>query len=326
MLEAMMRAEVGDDVFREDPTVNALEEKIAGMFSMEAALYVPSGTMANQLAIKMHTSPLEEMICAYDAHVYQYEVGGYAFHSQIAVNPLSSTDGLLNPDQVVAAIKPRQDWLPITSLVTIENSSNRTGGNIYKLPQIKDLYTLCQAHHLKFHIDGARIFNAILAGGYSASDIGAACDSMSICLSKGLGAPVGSVLLSSKSNIAMARRLRKAYGGGMRQAGILAAAGIYALENNIDNLLIDHRHAQVLKKALDNVPYVESIKKVETNIVILDLIPPITANQFISELKKNNILASKFGPGTVRLTTHLDISDTDIEKVCAMLARIDLAR
>ncbi len=322
MLTAMMNAEVGDDVFREDPTVNALEEMLADIFHKEAALFFPSGTMANQVAIKMHTEPLDEMICTADAHVYQYEGAGYAFHSGIGVNPIPTVDGLLRADQIEAAIKPRQDWLPISKLVTIENSSNRTGGNIYSLPQMSAISTLCKKHDLRFHIDGARIFNALIAGSYSAEDIGRNCDSISVCLSKGLGAPIGSVLISDSYNIRKARRLRKIYGGGMRQVGILAAAGIYALKNNIDRLAEDHRRAFKLVETIKELDYIHSQRKVETNILVFELIPRLSADEFIRILEEKGIRASKFGERTVRFTTHLDIDDKDITYVINTLREL----
>lgn len=315
MLDAMMQAEVGDDVFGEDTTTVLLESKLADLFGKEAGLFVPSGTMANQIALKLHSQPMDEVICAYDAHIFQYEGAGYAFHSQIAINPLTTEDGLLSGSQVKAAIKPSQDWLPRTRIVSIENSSNRTGGNIYTLPQMQELYEISKEHKLKLHIDGARIFNAIIAGGYSPREVGSNCDSISICLSKGLGAPIGSVLLADAEEIHQARRIRKVMGGGMRQTGVITAAGLYALEYNIDRLAEDHHRAMDLKNCLQELNFVASIQPVETNIVIFHLREEETADSFIQRLEKKGVRASKFGPQTVRMVTHLDISDSDIKTV-----------
>jgi len=236
MLNAMLKADVGDDVFREDPTVNALEEKIAIIFGMEAALFCPSGTMTNQIAIKVHTRQLDEMICDETAHVYQSEVGGYAFHSGLSVKLLQGINGKINSDQIEKAIKPDYDWMPKSRLVVVENTSNIGGGTIYTKAEIEPIAKVCTQRGLALHLDGARIFNALVETGDSPKDMGNLFDSISVCLSKGLGAPVGSLLLGNKPFIKEARRVRKAMGGGMRQAGYLAAAGIYALDHHIDRL------------------------------------------------------------------------------------------
>ncbi len=307
MLKAMWAAEVGDDVFREDPTVNALEEKCAALFGHEAALFCPSGTMTNQIALKVHTRPLDEVICDEMSHIYQYEVGGYAFNSGIGVNLVRTPNGILNAGQVEAAIKPLYDWLPKSTLVVLENTCNKGGGSLYALEEIRAIRAVCQKNNLALHLDGARIFNALVETGDAPPAIGAEVDSMSICLSKGLGAPVGSVLTGRKTFIAEARRVRKVMGGGMRQAGYLAAAGIYALENHLERLSIDHAHARQLASALGELPYVNHIRPVQTNIVIFDLIPPATPVAFLAYLSKNGIKASAFGPQTIRLVTHLDV-------------------
>ncbi len=219
MLKAMWAAEVGDDVFKEDPSVNALEEKCAGMFGHEAALFCPSGTMTNQIALKVHTRPLDEVICDEMSHIYQYEVGGYAFHSGIAVNLLKGENGILTPEMVESAVKPRFDWLPLSTLAVIENTCNKGGGSIYSLDRIQSIRAVCRKHGLALHLDGARLFNALVETGDTPAAIGAEVDSVSLCLSKGLGAPVGSVLIGNQRFIAEARRVRKVMGGGMRQAG-----------------------------------------------------------------------------------------------------------
>ncbi|MFN0035084.1 MAG: threonine aldolase family protein [Saprospiraceae bacterium] len=314
MLQAMWAAEVGDDVFREDPTVNALEAKCATLFGHESALFCPSGTMANQIALKVHTRPLDEVICDEMSHIYQYEVGGYAFHSGIAVNLLKGQNGILTAEMVEAAIKPLQDWLPRSTLVVIENTCNKGGGSIYPIERIRDIRRVCQKNGLALHLDGARVFNALVETGDSPHSIGAEVDSLSICLSKGLGAPVGSVLIGNQKFIAEARRVRKAMGGGMRQAGYLAAAGIYALDHQVERLRDDHAHARQLAEALAELSWVANIRPVQTNILIFDLVPPRTPALFLAYLKQNGVIASAFGPQTIRFVTHLDVTPEMIEQ------------
>ena len=321
MLKAMWAAEVGDDVFREDPTVNALEAKCAGLFGHEAALFCPSGTMANQIALKVHTRPLDEVICDEMSHIYQYEVGGYAFHSGIGVNLLKGENGILTAAMVEAAIKPLQDWLPRSTLVVIENTCNKGGGSIYPLERIRDIRKMCQKNNLALHLDAARIFNALVETGDSPANIGAEVDSLSICLSKGLGAPIGSVLVGNQAFIAEARRVRKAMGGGMRQAGYLAAAGIYALDHHVERLRDDHEHARELAAALSELPWVVNIRPVQTNILIFDLIPPRTPAELLRYLKENGVIASAFGPQTIRFVTHLDVTEPMVEEAIAIMKR-----
>ena len=321
MLKAMWAAEVGDDVFREDPTVNALEAKCAGLFGHEAALFCPSGTMANQIALKVHTRPLEEVICDEMSHIYQYEVGGYAFHSGIGVNLLKGENGILTAAMVEAAIKPLQDWLPRSTLVVIENTCNKGGGSIYPLERIRDIRKMCQKNNLALHLDAARIFNALVETGDSPANIGAEVDSLSICLSKGLGAPIGSVLVGNQAFIAEARRVRKAMGGGMRQAGYLAAAGIYALDHHVERLRDDHEHARELAAALSELPWVVNIRPVQTNILIFDLLPPRTPADLLRYLKENGVIASAFGPQTIRFVTHLDVTEPMVEEAIAIMKR-----
>lgn len=319
MLKAMWAAEVGDDVFREDPTVNALEAKCAELFGHESALFCPSGTMANQIALKVHTRPLDEVICDEMSHIYQYEVGGYAFHSGIAVNLLKGENGILQAEMVEAAIRPNQDWLPRSTLVVIENTCNKGGGSIYPLEHIQGIRRVCQQRGLALHLDGARIFNALVETGDTPITIGKEVDSLSICLSKGLGAPVGSVLIGNQSFIAEARRVRKAMGGGMRQAGYLAAAGIYALDNHVERLREDHAHARQIADALAQLPWVTNIRPVQTNILIFDLVQPKTPAVFLDSLKQKGIIASAFGPQTIRFVTHLDVSRAMIEQVVSTM-------
>ncbi|MEO0042850.1 MAG: hypothetical protein RL329_2298 [Bacteroidota bacterium] len=308
MLQAMFAAEVGDDVFREDPTVNRLESKVAALFGKQAALYCPSGTMSNQLAIKTHTQPMDEMICEESSHVFQYENGGYAFHSGIAVNLLQGRFGKITAAQVEAAIKPEYDWLPRTRLVVLENTGNKAGGSYYTLPEIDPITALCHRRKLKLHLDGARIFNALVETGESTTEVGKRFDSISVCLSKGLGAPVGSVLIGDADFIQKARRLRKAFGGGMRQAGYLAAAGLYALENHIPLLKKDNEHAKQIGQLLAKLPMVENIRPIQTNIVIFDVKSPFTGAQFLEKLLTKGIKGSLFGVQTVRFVFHLDVT------------------
>lgn len=323
MLSAMIKAEVGDDVFKEDPTVNKLEERIASMFGMEAALYCPSGTMANQIAIKLHTQPLDEVLCDIHSHVFQFEVGGYAFLSQVAINPLQGHYGLLNSSLIRENIKPRQDWLPRTKLVVLENSANRAGGTVYSLDQLKEISSCCKESGLSLHLDGARIFNAMLAAQITPADLNNLFDSISICFSKGLGSPVGSVLLSGKEKIGEARRIRKVLGGGMRQVGILAAAANYALDHHILRLSDDHEHAKMLEQCLKQTSFVEQIIPVQTNIVIFELNDRISAPHFVDRMKEAGIMCTFFGKKSVRLVTHLDVSRSMIEKVIQELFQLD---
>lgn len=322
MQKAMWKAEVGDDVFREDPSCAALEAYGAALVGQEAALFCPSGTMANQIALKLHTRPLDEVICDEMSHIYQYEVGGYAFHSGIGVNLLRGENGILTAGQVEAAVKPLYDWLPVSRLVVLENTCNKGGGSLYTLEQMREIREVCRRHHLALHLDGARLFNALVETGDDPAVTGGLFDSLSICLSKGLGAPVGSLLTGSAPFIAEARRVRKAFGGGMRQAGYLAAAGLYALQHHRERLRDDHVHARRLADALAQHPGVTHIRPVTTNIVIFDVLPPFTAASFLQQLEKNGVRASAFGPQTVRFVTHLDVGAKDIEKVVELLKLI----
>lgn len=321
MLRAMMTAEVGDDVFREDPTVSALEEKCAALLGHEAGLFCPSGTMTNQIALKVHTRPLDEVICDEMSHIFQYEVGGYAFNSGIGIQLIQTPDGILDAALVEAAVRPLFDWLPRSTLVVVENTCNRGGGSWYPLERIRAIREVCRRRGLALHLDGARLFNALAESGNTPAQIGAEVDSVSLCLSKGLGAPVGSVLTGSRAFIAEARRVRKAMGGGMRQAGYLAAAGIYALDHHVERLPEDHRHARRLAAALAELPYVTNIRPVQTNIAIFDLAAPATPAHFLEYLGANGMRASTFGPQTIRMVTHLDVNAAMIERAVEILRR-----
>jgi len=319
MLEAMFQAEVGDDVFGQDPTINALEKKVAAMFGKEAALFCPSGTMCNQIAIKVNTSPLDEMICEEKSHVFQYETGGYAFNSGVAINLIHGENGKMKLEQLKAAVKPLFDWLPVSKLVVLENSANKGGGSYYTIPEMKPISDYCRENGLKIHLDGARIFNVLVETGEDTREVGELFDTVSICLSKGLGAPVGSVLLGDSETIRQARRFRKVMGGGMRQAGYLAAAGIFALDQQVERLKEDNTRAKVLGEVLSQTIYVEQVRPVQTNIVIFDLKAPLLANAFIEKLEQHGILAVAFGPATVRFVTHLDFTEEMLERTVEVL-------
>lgn len=324
MRAAMMSAEVGDDVFGEDPTVQNLENRIATMFGKEAAVYCPSGTMTNQIAIKVHTRPMDEMICDHYSHVYQYEAGGYAFHSGIAVNPLVGTYGKLHADQIRIAIKEEADWLPRTSLVVLENSTNKGGGNYYTISEIEPIRQLCTERGLALHLDGARIFNVLAETGESTLDTGRMFDSLSICLSKGLGAPVGSVLTGTKAFIKEARRVRKIMGGGMRQSGIIAAACLYALDHNIPQLKTDNHRAAQLGKLLTQRSWVASVMPVRTNIVIFSLAGSLMASTFLQALNEAGIQGSPFGAQSVRFVLHRDVSATDFDRAMEIISQFEI--
>ncbi len=324
MIEAMSRAKVGDDVFSADPTVNLLQERIAEMFGMEAGLFCPSGTMTNQIAIKVHTQALDEMICDHYSHVYQYETAGYGFNSGIGVNLIAGENGKITRRQIEAAIKPVHDWLPISKLVVIENSCNKGGGSYYTLDEIQPISALCKEKGLGLHLDGARLFNVLVETQEDCKEVGKAFDSISICLSKGLGAPIGSVLIGNKQFISRARRFRKVLGGGMRQAGYLAAAGLYALENNVERLKTDNDRAKELGQLLKEQNYVESIRPVKTNIVIFDLKEGLNAQRFLKKLENSEILASPFGPETIRFVTHKDFDLQMFERTKKVLSELEI--
>jgi len=319
MLASMMEAEVGDDVFREDPSINRLEKKVADMFSKEAAIYCPSGTMTNQIAIKVHTNPLDELICDINSHVYQYETGGYAFNSGIAVNLIQGDHGKITAQQIDAAIKPAYDWLPASKLVVLENSCNKGGGSYYTTGEINPIADLCKESGLKLHLDGARLFNVLVETGESTHSVGQLFDSISVCMSKGLGAPVGSLLVGDESFIAQARRFRKVMGGGMRQAGYLAAACVYALDHHVDRLKEDNQKAKTIEATLKELSYVNDVKPVYTNIVIFSLHQAINVSDYLTHLAGHGIIASQFGPHEVRFVTHLDFTDDMLDDLIAVL-------
>ncbi|MFN8266042.1 MAG: GntG family PLP-dependent aldolase [Chitinophagaceae bacterium] len=322
MKEFMMQAPVGDDVFGEDASINELEQKAAAMFGMEAGLFCPSGTMTNQIAIKVHTQPGDEVICDQLSHVYQYEGGGIAYNSGASVRLLQGNRGRITAAQVSESINPDDVHKPHSSLVVLENTSNRGGGSCYELTDIQNIKEVCLKNNLMLHLDGARLFNALVRKQQSPTDYGKLFHSISICLSKGLGSPVGSVLLGTNDFIRKARRVRKVFGGGMRQAGVIAAAGSYALDHHINRLAEDHSHARVLEQALLLHPEVDSVLPVETNIILFNLKAGTTAAQFVEKLKEKGILCFTTGPQQVRWVLHLDISPAMVERAVTILKTV----
>jgi threonine aldolase len=320
MKEAMFAAPVGDDVFGEDPTVNALETKIAALFGMEAALFCPSGTMTNQIAIRLHTGPQKEVICHQYSHIYLYEGGGIMANSMASVKLLTGDLGKITASQVAESINPDDVHAPETTLVSLENTMNKGGGSIYTLDEVRPIRALCQEKGLKLHLDGARLFNALVETGESPADWGAQFDTISICLSKGLGCPIGSVLLGTKADIKRAKKVRKVFGGGMRQAGFLAAAGIYALDHQVERLKEDHHRARVLGQFLVQAPQVAEVLPVATNIVIARL-EGISPETYLQELTQKGIKGVRFGKDLVRFVTHLDFGDDHLEEFGKRISR-----
>ena len=319
MLQVMMQAHVGDDVFGEDPSVNELEYFSKDMFGMEAALFCPSGTMTNQIAIKCHTQPGDEVICDKISHVYIYEGGGIAFNSGCQVKALEGDRGRITSIQVQEAINPDDVHKARTSLVSLENTANRGGGSCYSFDDIQQIKAVCVNNNLMLHLDGARLFNALVVQAETPKQYGEIFDSISICLSKGLGAPVGSLLLGKADFIKKARRVRKVFGGGMRQAGFLAAAGLYALQNNIDRLSEDHHHAKQIAEVLLKKDFTGKMLPVETNIIIFEVIERYTAASFCERLKEEKILCIPISLTQVRMVTHLDISSEMIKKLTDLI-------
>jgi threonine aldolase len=322
MKAAMFEAPLGDDVFQEDPTIRRLEDKLAVIFGKEAGLFCPSGTMANQIAIRLHTRPQTEIICHKDSHIYLYEGGGIMSNSMASVKLLDGEYGKVTVESIVDAINPDDDHAPETAMVSLENTMNKGGGSIYRLDEVRPIRKLCRDKGLKLHLDGARIFNALVASGEEAEQWGEQFDTLSICLSKGLGCPVGSVLVGSKDAIKRGRKVRKAMGGGMRQAGLLAAAGIYALDFNIRRLAEDHNRASVIGEELGKHPLVEKVIPVQTNIVIAKL-RGIKPEEMLAKMSESNIKAVKFGKDQIRLVTHLDFTDSMLEAFVQRIHRIN---
>lgn len=319
MRQAMMEARVGDDVFGEDPTINALQGKISSLFGMEAALFCPSGTMTNQVAIKTHTQPGDEVICADNAHVFVYEGGGIARNSGSQARPVQGDRGRITAEQVMQVINPDDVHKPHTSLVCLENTANRGGGSCYDFTEIKKIKEVCTRNGLKLHLDGARIFNALIAKKETPEQYGKVFDSISVCLSKGLGCPVGSVLLGKKDFIKKAKRIRKVFGGGMRQAGFLAAAGIYALDNHVKRLVEDHKNAKEIASVLRQKDFIGAILPVETNILIFEVKGKYNAASLAQKLKENDILVIPISSNQIRIVTHLDVPEKLVSQACNVI-------
>jgi len=315
MKEAMFSAKVGDDVFEEDPTVIELERKIAAIFGKEAALFCPSGTMANQIAVRINTQPQDEIICDRTCHIYNYEGGGVAYNSMVSIRCVEGKLGRINAQQVLNNINSDEMYYAKTSLVTIENTVNKGGGGCYKLSEIESINKVAKANGLSMHLDGARIFNALVKTGESAANHGQYFDTISVCFSKGLGAPIGSALLGTHVDIKKARRIRKVLGGGMRQVGFLAAACIYALDNHINRLTEDHRRASIVASFFESKSFVTGIIPVETNIVIFEIDPSLGIHKLLDYLKTKGLLVVPFGKNEIRLVTHLDFTDENLERV-----------
>jgi len=319
MLQAMFTAAVGDDVFGEDPTVNKLEAMAADLFGMESAVFCPSGTMTNQIAIKCHTQPGDEVICEKLSHVYIYEGGGIAFNSGCQVKAIDGNRGRLTAKYIAQNINPKDIHKANTSLVCLENTTNRGGGACYEFAEIELVKEVCLQNNLKLHLDGARLWNALIAKGETPRQYGEIFDSISICLSKGLGTPVGSLLLGNKTYIQKARRIRKVFGGGMRQAGYLAAAGIFALENNFDRLQNDHDNAKKIAVALSEKVFVGEILPVETNIIIFEVLSPYTPESFSAIMKEHSISVMVISACQIRMVTHLDVSNEQVDKLVSLI-------
>ena len=322
MLTAMFDAEVGDDVYGEDPTVNKLESYCAEIFGMEAAIFCPSGTMTNQIAIKCHTQPGDEVICDQLSHIYIYEGGGIAFNSLCSVRPIAGNLGRITADQVAEAINPDDIHKPRTTLVSLENTTNRGGGSCYAFSEIEKIKEVCIENKLALHLDGARLFNAMVAKEETPKQYGRIFDSISICLSKGLGTPAGSVLLGKKDFIKKARRIRKILGGGMRQAGYLAAAGIYALDNNIKRLAEDHLHAKMIAATLAKKNFTGAVLPVETNILIAEVSGIFTPVSFAEKLREKDIRVTPISKTQVRVVLHLDITKDMVKKTIEVIEEL----
>lgn len=319
MLDAIAHAEVGDDVFGEDPSVNRLESRMALLFGMEASLFCPTGTMSNQVAIKVHTRPGDEVICEQQAHVYIYEGGGIAFHSGSQVKAIAGNRGRITADQVVAVINPDDVHKARTSLVCLENTSNRGGGSCYNWDDILAIKQVCKIHGLSLHLDGARLFNALVATGQTPQQYGAVFDSISVCFNKGMGCPIGSVLMGSGDFIRQARRVRKLFGGGMRQAGFMAAAANYALDHHIDRLQEDHQHARQLATALEKKDFIGTILPVETNLLIFEVKGRFTAGTLMDTLKHYGVHCLAISPTQIRMVTHLGISTAMVDRLIQLI-------
>jgi len=323
MISAMMRAEVGDDVFKEDPTLNRLEERVSNLFGKQAGLFFPSGTMSNQAAIKIHTQPGDQLICDHYSHIYHYEGGGVSFNSGVSCRLVKGKRGLLNKKQIEEVINPPDFYhSPPTTLVSLENTSNKGGGTCYDLKSLKSISSLCKENNISIHLDGARIWNAMIATNTNAIDYGKLFDTISVCFSKGLGCPIGSMLLGTNETIKKAIRYRKVLGGGMRQVGYIAAAVDYALDNNLKDLVNDHKKAIELGNVLKSLPYVEVVQPIKTNIIIFSLRTNCNENNFIEVLEKKNIRLIQLGKGKIRMVTHRDYTNEHHQYTIKTLSKL----
>ncbi|RYH74647.1 aminotransferase class I/II-fold pyridoxal phosphate-dependent enzyme [Flavobacteriaceae bacterium 144Ye] len=324
MLEAMMQAQVGDDVFDEDVTVKMLESKLAAQFGKSHALFFPSGSMANQTALKLHTQPGEQVICDKTAHIYNYEAGGASFNSGISCKLVDGNRGMFTAQQVEEAINPDAFYYAKTTLVEVENTANRGGGSCWDFEELKKIRQVCDTHKLGYHLDGARLWNALVEKDETTIQYGKLFDTISVCLSKGLGCPIGSVLIGDEALMKNAVRIRKVFGGNMRQVGYLAAAGLYALENNINRLKDDHSKAKDIETVLKTLPFIQSVEPVETNIIIFELQKGISESAFVQKLDDNGIKIIGMGSGKLRIVTHLDYTNVMHDKFLSVLRNVEL--
>jgi threonine aldolase len=323
MLQAMFAAKVGDDVFKQDPTVNEFERIVAQLFGKEAALFFPSGTMANQTAIKLNTNPGDQIICDKWSHIHLYEAGGASFNSGVNFNLIDGKRGMITAEQVKNGINdPEFYHAPLTKMVSIENTTNKGGGACYDIETLQEIKQVCVDHNLKYHLDGARLWNAMIEKKQHPKQFGVLFDTISVCFSKGLGCPIGSVLVADKETIHRALRIRKIFGGNLRQAGYLAAAGIYALQYNINRLEEDHVRAKELANVIQELAWIDTVEPVETNIVIFTVIPTISEKTIIDALKEKGILISSMGQGKLRIVTHLDYRQVMHDYVVTTLKKL----
>jgi threonine aldolase len=319
MLEAMMSAKVGDDVFKEDPTVNALEERLASMFGKPKALFFPSGSMANQTAIKLHTQPGEQVICDKYAHIYNYEAGGVAFNSGASCHLIDGTRGMFTAQQVIQSINPSAFYYSQTRLVEVENTTNKGGGACWDFEELKRIRTVCDTHNLGYHLDGARLWNALVAKNETTEQYGDVFDTISVCFSKGLGCPIGSVLIGDEAIMEKSIYYRKMFGGNMRQVGYLAAAGLYALDHHVERLAEDHKKAKDIGNTLFSLSIIKKVEPIETNIVIFELEPHVDEAEFLQQLTDKNIYIISMGSNKLRMVTHLDYTDAMHKRLLEVL-------
>ncbi|TXE17287.1 threonine aldolase [Psychroserpens burtonensis] len=320
MLDAMMTADVGDDVYKEDPSVNALEGRLAKMFGKDQALFFPTGSMANQTALKLHTNPGEQVICDKYAHIYNYEGGGASFNSGISCKLIDGHRGMFTAKQVVESINPPDFYhSPLTTLVEVENTTNKGGGACWDFEELKRIRTVCDTHNLGYHLDGARFWNALVNTKETTEDYGQLFDTISVCLSKGLGCPIGSVLVGNNDIMKGAIRVRKILGGGMRQVGYLAAAGLYALDHHMDRLVDDHKKAKEIGAALEDLSIIKKVEPIETNIVIFELESHLDEGEFLKQLSDRDIRIIGMGSNKLRMVTHLNYTDAMHERLLEAL-------